>query len=97
MRLAQLCYEITARFSGAVSTPPKIAEGHSRRSRPAFLNHLSIACASQAESETPIELSERLTTLSKTEAEQMTVLSGQRGRMLNALMRSVESKAAAQG
>ena len=55
MELARLCYEATAEFPkrevyglasqirrAAVSIPSNIAEGHSRRSRLAYLNHLSI-------------------------------------------------------
>lgn len=73
MKLAEICYERTAGFPSreiyglasqmrraAVSVPSNIAEGHSRRTRQAYLNHLSIALGSQSELETQIELSSRL-------------------------------------
>ncbi len=56
MRLTELCYSVSASFPkseilgltqqmrrAAVSIPCNVAEGHRRRSRQAFLNHLSIA------------------------------------------------------
>ena len=44
----------------AISIPANIAEGHSRRTTRAYLNHVSVAIGSQAELETHIELSQRL-------------------------------------
>ena len=68
MELAQGCYELTAEFPkreiyglasqirrAAVSIASNIAEGHSRRTRQAYLNHLSIALGSQSEVETQID------------------------------------------
>ncbi|HET7841141.1 MAG TPA: four helix bundle protein [Terriglobia bacterium] len=78
----------------AVSIPSNIAEGHSRRSLQAYLNHLSIALGSQAELETQIDLSRRLKFISENSSEQILVMAGCVGRMLHALIRSLEQKAA---
>ena len=40
----------------AVSIPANIAEGHNRRSRRAYLNHVAIALGSLAELDTLVEL-----------------------------------------
>ena len=103
MKLAELCYQATARFPAretyglasqmrraAVSIPSNIAEGHSRKSRPAFLNHLSIALGSQGELETQVELSARLKLLQEPGREDIANLAGQVGRMLHGLIRSLE-------
>jgi len=105
MELAQQCYEITAGFPkreiyglasqvrrAAVSIASNIAEGHSRRSRQAYLNHLSIALGSQSEVETQIDLSCRLGFISKQAAEEILLMAGQVGRMLHALITSLERK-----
>jgi four helix bundle protein len=105
MELAQRCYEITAEFPkrevyglasqlrrAAVSVASNIAEGHSRRTRQAYLNHLSIALGSQSEVETQIDLSCRLGFISKEQAEGTLLLAGQVGRMLHALVASLERK-----
>jgi four helix bundle protein len=65
MKLAEVCYEATAAFPAretyglasqirrvAVSVASNIAEGHSRRTLQAYLNHLSIALGSQSDLET---------------------------------------------
>src|SRR5208337_3330849 len=70
----------------AVSIASNIAEGHSRRSRQAYLNHLSIALGSQSEVETQIDLSCRLGFISKQAAEEILLMAGQVGRMLHALI-----------
>ena len=105
MKLAELCYERTAGFPSremyglvsqirraAVSVPSNIAEGHSRRTLQAYLNHLSIALGSQSELETQIELSCRLKFLSEDSAREILQKAEQVGRMLHALMRSLEQK-----
>jgi len=78
MELTELCYKRTAGFPkceiyglqsqvrrAAVSVVSNIAEGHSRQSRAAYLNHLSIALGSQADVETQIELSLLMASLGK--------------------------------
>ena len=103
MELAQKCYELTADFPkrevyglasqirrAAVSIPSNIAEGHSRRSRQAYLNHLSIALGSQSEVETQIDLSCRLGFISKESADELLLMAGEVGRMLHGLVASLE-------
>jgi four helix bundle protein len=105
MKLAELCYEKTDSFPpretyglvsqirrAAVSVPSNIAEGDSRRTPQAYLNHLSIALGSQAELETQVELSCRLRLPSEPSASEILQISGQVGRMLHALMSSLERK-----
>jgi four helix bundle protein len=73
MTLAEGCYRFTESFpkseafglaahirKSAVSIPSNIAEGHSRRSRAAYVSFVSIAMGSQAELETQVELARRL-------------------------------------
>jgi four helix bundle protein len=73
MDLVEAIYRVSAAFPkaelygltgqirrAAVSIPPNIAEGHMRASTKEYLNHLSIAQASLAESETHLEIAVRL-------------------------------------
>lgn len=54
-------YGLTAQLRrAAVSIPSNIAEGHCRRTTRAYANHVSIACGSEGELETCIELADRL-------------------------------------
>jgi len=105
MNLAQMCYEKTAEFPkretyglasqirrAAVSISSNIAEGHSRRTRQAYLNHLSIALGSQAEVETQVELSCRLNLLTEKSAQEILGIAEQVGRMLHGLIHSLEQK-----
>jgi len=103
MELAELCYKHTANFPkcemyglqsqirrAAVSVASNIAEGHSRGSLAAYLNHLSISLGSQAELETQIELSLRLIYLKGSESAEILELAGRVGRRLHALMGSLQ-------
>ena len=105
MKLAELCYKETEAFPrretygmvsqirrAAVSIASNIAEGNSRRSRQAYLNHLSIALGSQSELETQVELSRRLTLLPDKSGQGILELAEVVGRMLHALIRSLEQK-----
>ena len=47
-----------------VSIPSNVAEGHNRRSRLAYRNHVGIALGSQAETDTQIEIAARLAYIS---------------------------------
>ena len=103
MTLAEICYKRTSGFPSretyglvsqirraVVSIASNIAEGHSRRTLQAYLNHLSIALGSQAEVETQIELSRRLTYLNDSEAREVLGPAERVGPRLHALMRSLE-------
>jgi four helix bundle protein len=103
MNLAELCYRATEEIEkrevyglasqvrrAAVSVASNIAEGHSRRSRPAYLNHLSIALSSQSEVETQIELASRLSIMPHEVASQILLLAEEVGRMLHGLVAALE-------
>ena len=105
MALAEICYKRTSGFPSkeiygltsqirraVVSIPSNIAEGHSRRTLQAYLNHLSIALGSQAELETQIELSRRLKYLTDSEAKEILDLAERVGRRVYALIRSLEQR-----
>ena len=98
MDLAERCYRFTADFPksetfglaahirrSAVSIASNIAEGHSRRSRPAFVSFISIAMGSQAELETQIELARRLGLGRDAEALRLLELAAEVGRILHGL------------
>ena len=104
MTLAAGCYGLTVAFPqeerygltaqirrAAVSIPSNLAEGHNRRSRQAFANHVSIALGSQAELETQIELAVRLQFVSQDAATPMQALAAEVGRLLHGLVRSLEN------
>ncbi len=103
MNLAELCYRATKEFEkreiyglssqirrAAVSVASNIAEGHSRRTRLAYLNHLSIALGSQSEVETQIELASRLRIVPNEVASQILLLAEEVGRVLHALIAALE-------
>jgi four helix bundle protein len=104
MTLAAECYRLTALFPleerygltvqirrAAVSIPSNLAEGHNRRSRSAFANHVGIALGSQAELETQIDLAVRLGFAGQDSAEPAQALAAEVGRLLHGLVRSLEN------
>ena len=105
MRLAEVCYKATEEFPkreifglasqlrrAVVSIPSNIAEGNSRSTRPANVNHLSIALGSQSEVETQVELASRLNMIPPDHVQEILALAGQVGCMLHALIASLERK-----
>ena len=101
--LVRTVYELASKFPrsevyglasqmqrAAVSVPSNIAEGHTRESTKEYLQHLSIAQASLAESETQIEIARQLKYASESEAtnalETVTSLGRQLFALRNALM-----------
>lgn len=76
----------------AVSIPSNIAEGQGRRSTKEFLNHLSMARGSLLEVETQTEITLRLNYLKQEHKAEVKALTGTEGRMLNGLIRSLETK-----
>jgi four helix bundle protein len=74
----------------AVSIPSDIAEGHSRKSTGAYLNHLSIAADSLAELETQILISGRLNLIDGIVQSQLISAADEVGRMLSGLRASLD-------
>ena len=104
MDLAAECYRLTAMFpieerygltaqirKAAVSISSNLAEGHNRRSRQAFANHVGIALGSQAELETQIVLAVRLDFVSQAAAVPALESAAEVGRLLHGLVRSLEN------
>jgi four helix bundle protein len=104
MTLAAECYRLTAAFPAeerygltaqarraAVSIASNLAEGHNRRSRQAFANHVGIALGSQAELETQIALAVRLGFATQAAAAPVLELAAEVGRLLHGLVRSLEN------
>lgn len=103
MRLVEITYRVTDALPqreqfgltqqmrrAAVSIPSNIAEGHSRHTRAAYLNHLSMALGSQAELETQLELTVRLGMLTPLVTETCATQIALVGRRLHALAASLE-------
>jgi four helix bundle protein len=105
MKLAEVCYDSTEGFPkreiyglasqirrAAVSIASNIAEGNSRSTRQAYLNHLSIALGSQSEVETQVDLAARPSLMPNETAEEVLALAGQAGRVLHTLIASLQRK-----
>jgi four helix bundle protein len=73
----------------AVSVPANIAEGQGRKSTNAFLNHLSIANGSLMELETHLQISLHLGYLLAQRVSDILLKTGEIGRMINGLRRSL--------
>jgi four helix bundle protein len=104
MTLVTGCYRLTERFPdrerfglssqlqrAAVSVPANIAEGNARRSKPAYLNHLSIATGSLAEMETHIQIAVDLGYVTDGDCEAVIGHLEEVRRMTAGLIRSLES------
>ncbi len=78
-----------------ISIPSNIAEGFRRqqRSLPAYLNHLDIALGSEGELFTQLEIGRRLGYVSATTLQKPLADLAEVGRMINGLIRSLESRA----
>ena len=107
MDLVMECYRMTQRFPksemygltsqlqrAAVSVPANIAEGQARQHTQEFIQYLSIAYGSLAELETHIQIAQRLDYINATQTEQLLERTGEVGRMLNGLLRSLRNKGA---
>jgi four helix bundle protein len=105
MDLVVLCYKITEKFPknetyglasqlqrAAISIPANIAEGRHRQHSKEFLQHLSIAYASLAELETHIQIAGRLDFINQDKIDDLLIRTGEIGRMLNGLRRSIDKK-----
>jgi four helix bundle protein len=104
MALAGECYRLTGGFPvaeryglsaqmrrAAVSIPSNLAEGHNRRSRNAFANHVGIALGSQAELETQLMLAVSLGFATEDNAKPVLEHASEVGRLLHGLVRSLEN------
>ncbi|MDY6953753.1 MAG: four helix bundle protein [Thermodesulfobacteriota bacterium] len=105
MDLVVLCYETSRGFPksevyglssqlqrAAVSIPANIAEGRHRAHSKEFLQHLSIAYGSLAELETHVLIAERLGYVDEGHRTALLDKTGEVGRMINGLRRSIEKK-----
>jgi four helix bundle protein len=102
MQLVTACYELTRSFPdrerfglsselqrAAVSVPANVAEGNARRSKPSYLNHLSIATGSLAEVETHILIAINLGYIEEVQVESTLNQLEEVRRMLAGLIRSL--------
>ena len=105
MSLVEHCYRSTTEFPkselygvtgqlrrAAVSIPANLAEGHSRRTTKAYLNHVNIALGSQGELDTLLEVASRLGYLARDEKDSLATTSNAVGRLLHGLRKALEAK-----
>jgi four helix bundle protein len=107
MALAEMCYRLTKTFPkeemygmtsqirrAATSVPANIAEGYGRESRAEYIRFLRIAQGSLKEVETHLILSERVGLAQSEAAAQALKQCETVGKMLRALIRSLQGKQA---
>ena len=105
MEWVELIYKATSQFPkeevygltnqlrrAAVSVPSNIAEGQGRGSVNDFRRFLSISYGSLREVETQILIAKRLHFLTDAQADRVTDLRGEVGRLINGLSNSLEGK-----
>ena len=105
MDMVVMCYEMAKHFPdsekfgltsqlrrAAVSIPANIAEGRTRRHHKEFLQFLSIAHGSLAELETHLQIAERLDYIDSKQVKEVLCMSGELGRMLHGLRKSIEKR-----
>lgn len=76
----------------AVSVAANIAEGHGRRRTGDYLRYLSMAYGSLMETETHLQIAERLGYVDAEKCGQVLEKTGEVGRMLNGLIASLEGR-----
>ena len=104
MDLVIACYEISRCFPthekfglssqlqrSAVSVPANIAEGQGRQHTAEFLNFLSMAYGSLMETETHIQIAQRLGYVEENHEENLLRQTAEIGLLLNGLMRSLRN------
>jgi four helix bundle protein len=107
MTLAESCYVLTRQLPrdelfgltsqvrrAAGSVPANIAEGHGRESTGNFVQHLRISQGSLKELETHLLLAERVGILPVFDLQPVLAQCERLGKMLRALIRSLQDKAA---
>ena len=105
MALSVLCYELTRAFPkeelygmtaqirrASVSVPANIAEGHGREHTRSFVHFLRIAQGSLKELETHLMLAEQIQLARHDTLVQAYAMTDEIGRMLRALIRSLQDK-----
>ena len=105
MDLVELIYKATAQFPkeeaygltnqlrrAAVSVPSNIAEGQGRGSANDFRRFLAISYGSLREVETQVLIAKRLQFLTDTQADRVTKLASEVGRLINGLTNSLGGK-----
>jgi four helix bundle protein len=108
MRLAVEAYRVSEQFPrherfglthqfrrAAISIPSNIAEGHSRRTRPAYINHLNIALGSLAEFETQLVLAVSLGFVPEQEIGQLARFLRETSQLVMALVHALEQSPSA--
>ena len=107
MTPAEACYRLTRRFPrdelfgltsqirrAASSVPANIAEGHGRENTGSFVQYLRISQGSLKELETHLLLSERVDILPVADLQSILVQCESLGKMIRALIRSLQEKSA---
>ena len=107
MALAEFCYRLTRQFPrdelfgltsqirrAAGSVPANIAEGHGRENTGNFVQHLRISQGSLKELETHLLLAERVGILSAIEIQSTLAHCESLGKMVRALIRSLQDNTA---
>jgi four helix bundle protein len=107
MTLAESCYRLTRQFPrdelfgltsqirrSAGSVPANVAEGHGRENTGNFVQHLRISQGSLKELETHLLLAERVGILPTVELQPVFTQCESLGKMLRALIRSLQDKSA---
>jgi four helix bundle protein len=105
--LAETCYRLTGQFPrdelfgltsqirrASVSSSANIAEGHGRESTGSFIQALRVAQGSLKELETHLILAERVGILGKPDLEMVLSRCESLGKMVRALIRSLQDKTA---
>ena len=105
MLLVEKCYRLSATFPreelfgltaqlrrAAVSIPANLSEGSCRHSTNAFINHVSITLGSHAEVETCVEIAYRLGYVSAEQQASLMTTCDTTGRLLNGLLRALQSR-----
>jgi four helix bundle protein len=105
MTLAESCYRLTRQFPrdelfgltsqirrSAGSVPANIAEGHGRDNTGNFIQHLRVAQGSLKELETHLILAERVGILPSPDSQTVLTSCESLGKMVRALIRSLQDK-----
>jgi four helix bundle protein len=103
MQLAEDIYQLVRQFpaderfalsiqlrKAGISIPSNIAEGSGYGTNRRYVHHLRVACGSDSEVQTQLELAERLGLAKPTDVRPVLERASRIGRMLNGLIRSLD-------